>query len=194
MGITSSYCRQRFFYYLCTTSWKKSKRGDLKVPSLFIRVLMDIAQKIRELAESHITDASHFVVDVVISKHKPHKVSVFVDGDNGITIDHCSDLSRALSEDLDKLDLVKENYLLEVGTPGLDQPLKLKRQYVKNVGRGLKVVTKDKTIRQGKLIAADDTLLNLEIETVIKGRKKEINVVAIPYSEIEKAIVMVSFK
>jgi len=162
---------------------------------------MDIAKKIRELAESSLTDASHFVVDVVISKHKPHKVSVFVDGDHGVTIDHCSDLSRALSEDLDKLDLLKENYLLEVGTPGLDQPLKLKRQYVKNVGRGLKVVGKDKTIRQGKLIAADDTLISLEIETVIKGNrpagrhgKKEMNVVAIPYSEIEKAIVMVSFK
>jgi ribosome maturation factor RimP len=101
---------------------------------LFIQVLMDIAQKIRELAESHLTDASHFVVDVVISKHRPHKVSVFLDGDNGITIDHCSDLSRALSEDLDKLDLIRENYMLEVGTPGLDQPLKLKRQFVKNIG------------------------------------------------------------
>lgn len=155
---------------------------------------MDIAGKIKELAESHLKDAAHFIVDVVISKHKPHKVSVFVDGDNGITIDHCSDLSRALSENLDKLDLVKENYLLEVGTPGLDQPLKLKRQYLKNIGRGLKVVGKDKSIRQGKLIAANETLVNLEIETVIKGKKIELNVVEIPYSEIEKAIVMVSFK
>lgn len=173
---------------------KKFKRGDPKVPSLFIQVLMDIAQKIQELAESHLTDASHFVVDVVISKHKPHKVSVFLDGDKGITIDHCSDLSRALSEDLDKLDLIKENYMLEVGTPGLDQPLKLKRQFVKNIGRGLKVVRKDKSIWQGKLTAATDGGVTLEVEEKVKGKKTELKAVEIPFSEIEKAIVMVSFK
>lgn len=160
---------------------------------MFIQVLMDIAQKIRELAESHLTDASHFVVDVVISKHRPHKVSVFLDGDNGITIDHCSDLSRALSEDLDKLDLIKENYMLEVGTPGLDQPLKLKRQFVKNIGRGLKVVRKDKTIWQGKITAATESGVNLDVEEKV-GKKMEIKPVEIPYSEIEKAIVIVSFK
>lgn len=171
----------------------KIKRGDPKVPSLFIQVLMDIAQKIRELTESHLTDASHFVVDVVISKHKPHKVSVFLDGDTGITIDHCSDLSRALSEDLDKLDLIKENYMLEVGTPGLDQPLKLKRQFVKNIGRGLKVVRKDKSILQGKLTSASDGGVTLDIEEKA-GKKIEFKPVEIPYSEIEKAIVMVSFK
>ncbi|HCZ35225.1 MAG TPA: ribosome assembly cofactor RimP [Cytophagales bacterium] len=153
---------------------------------------MDIAQKIRELAESHLTDATHFVVDVVISKHKPHKVSVFLDGDNGITIDHCSNLSRALSEDLDKLDLIKDNYMLEVGTPGLDQPLKLKRQFVKNIGRGLKVVRKDKTTWQGKLTAATESV-TLEVEEKV-GKKMEIKPVEIPYSEIEKAIVIVSFK
>ncbi len=159
---------------------------------MFIQVLMDIAQKIRELAESHLTDATHFVVDVVISKHKPHKVSVFLDGDNGITIDHCSNLSRALSEDLDKLDLIKDNYMLEVGTPGLDQPLKLKRQFVKNIGRGLKVVRKDKTTWQGKLTAATESV-TLEVEEKV-GKKMEIKPVEIPYSEIEKAIVIVSFK
>ena len=173
---------------------KKFKRGDPKVPSLFIQVLMDIAQKIQELAKAHLTDASHFVVDVVISKHKPHKVSVFLDGDSGITIDHCSNLSRALSEDLDKLDLIKDNYMLEVGTPGLDQPLKLKRQFVKNIGRGLKVVRKDKSIWQGKLTAANNETVTLEVEEKAKGKKVEIKSVEIPYSEIEKAIVIVSFK
>ncbi|MCW5911614.1 MAG: ribosome maturation factor RimP [Cyclobacteriaceae bacterium] len=155
---------------------------------------MDTAQKIRELAEKHLADASHFVVDVVIGKHKPHKVSVFVDGDKGITIDHCSDLSRALSEELDKLDLIRENYMLEVGTPGLDQPLKLKRQFVKNTGRELKVLQKDKTMWQGKLALATEEAITLETQIKTKGKKAEIKPVEIPYSEIEKAIVMVSFK
>lgn len=155
---------------------------------------MDIAQKIRELAESHLADASHFVVDVVIGKQKPYKVSVFLDGDQGITIDNCSDLSRALSEDLDRLNLIAENYTLEVGTPGLDQPLKLKRQFVKNIGRKIKVLRKDKSIWQGKLTAAQEEVIVLEAEQKSKEKKAEIKLVEIPFSEIEKAIVMVSFK
>ncbi|MBL7877085.1 MAG: ribosome maturation factor RimP [Cyclobacteriaceae bacterium] len=156
---------------------------------------MEIAQKIKELAESHLADASHFIVDAVVSKHKPHKVSVFVDGDQGVTIDHCSDLSRALSEDLDKLDLIKDNYTLEVGTPGVDHPLKLKRQYVKNINRSLKVQRIDKSSVTGKLTQVSETGLVLNAETKVKGKKTlEINSIEIPFSEIEKAIVMVSFK
>jgi len=154
---------------------------------------MEIAQNIKELAESHVTDASLFVVDVIVGKHKPHKVSVILDGDKGVTIDDCSSLSRALSEDLDKLDLIKENYTLEVGTPGLDQPLKLKRQYVKNKGRGLKVLKKDKSTAQGQLTDVTETEIVLDAENKVKG-KIEISRTEIPFSEIEKAIVIVSFK
>lgn len=155
---------------------------------------MDVVEKIKELAQSHLNDPAHFVVDVILSKHKPYKVTVILDGDHGITIDDCSLLSRALSEDLDNVDLIKDNYTLEVGTPGLDQPLKLKRQFAKNVGRELKVHLKDKTIMQGRLKETDDEKLTLEMEVKEKGKKKELTQTEIPFSEIEKAIVMVSFK
>lgn len=156
---------------------------------------MEIAQNIKELAESHVTDGSLFVVDVIVGKHKPYKVSVILDGDKGVTIDDCSTLSRALSEDLDKLDLIKENYTLEVGTPGLDQPLKLKRQYVKNTGRGLKVLRKDKSSVQGQLTDVTETEIVLDAENKVKGKNKiEIRRTEIPFIEIEKAIVIVSFK
>jgi ribosome maturation factor RimP len=156
---------------------------------------MEIVEKIKELAQAQLKDPDHFVVDVVLSKHKPYKVTVILDGDNGITIDDCSLLSRALSEDLDNMDLIKDNYTLEVGTPGLDQPLKLKRQYAKNVGRSLKVHCKDKTIVPGLLKETDDEKIVLEIEVSSKGsKKKEFTQSEILFSEIEKAIVMVSFK
>ena len=155
---------------------------------------MDVIEKIKDLAQSHLKDPGHFVVDVILSKHKPYKVTVILDGDQGITIDDCSLLSRALSEDLDNVDLIKDNYTLEVGTPGLDQPLKLKRQYAKNVGRQLKVHRKDKNIVQGLLKGTDDDKIVLETELITKGKKKEYTQTEIPFSEIEKAIVMVSFK
>ena len=155
---------------------------------------MEVIEKLKELAQSHLKDPGHFVVDVIMSKHKPYKVTVILDGDKGITIDDCSLLSRALSEDLDNIDLIKDNFTLEVGTPGLDQPLKLKRQYAKNVGRNLKVHRKDKIIVQGLLQETDNEKVVLEIEVKEKGRKKEFTQLEIPFSEIEKAIVMVSFK
>jgi ribosome maturation factor RimP len=155
---------------------------------------MDVIENIKDLAQSHLKDQGHFVVDVILSKHKPYKVTVILDGDHGITIDDCSLLSRALSEDLDNVDLIKDNFTLEVGTPGLDQPLKLKRQYAKNVGRHLKVHRKDKAIVQGLLKETDDERILLEVEVSQKGKKKEFTSTEIPFSEIEKAIVMVSFK
>jgi ribosome maturation factor RimP len=155
---------------------------------------MDVIEKIKDLAQSHLKDPGHFVVDVILSKHKPYKVTVILDGDQGITIDDCSLLSRALSEDLDNVDLIKDNYTLEVGTPGLDQPLKLKRQYAKNKGRQLKVHRKDKTLVQGLLKETDEVKIVLETELLVKGKKKEFTQTEIPFSEIEKAIVMVSFK
>jgi ribosome maturation factor RimP len=155
---------------------------------------MEITEKIKELAQRHLPDPAHFIVDVVLSKHKPFKVTVILDGDNGITIDNCSDLSRALSEELDKVDFLLDHYTLEVGTPGLDQPLKLKRQYVKNIGRTLKVKKKDKTIAQGLLTSVSDDAVVLEAEIKTKAKGKEMMKTEIPFNEIEKALVMISFK
>jgi ribosome maturation factor RimP len=156
---------------------------------------MEIAQKIKELAQSQLQDDAHFVVDVILSKHKPYKVTVILDGDKGITIDDCTELSRKLSESLDALDLISDNYTLEVGTPGLDQPLKLKRQYAKNVGRNLKVVRKDKSIVQGELIKTNEDTIVVLAAVKEKGAKKPTETeVEIQFNDIEKAIVMVSFK
>jgi ribosome maturation factor RimP len=156
---------------------------------------MEIVEKIKEMAQSHLQDASHFVVDVILSKYKPYKVTVILDGDKGITIDDCTELSRKLSEELDTLNLISDNYTLEVGTPGLDQPLKLKRQYVKNVGRELKVVKKDKSVVQGLLTNANEDKIVLQVNMKEKGSKKATqSELEIHFNDIEKALVMVSFK
>ena len=169
---------------------KNQKRGP-ESPLFVYSNLMDVVEKIKELAQARVKDPAQFVVDVVLSKHKPYKVTVILDGDNGITIDDCSLLSRALSEDLDTIDLIKDNYTLEVGTPGLDQPLKLKRQYAKNVGRELKVHQKDKTTVTGLLTETDEDKIVLEVRG---SKKNELIKTEIPFSEIEKAIIIVSFK
>ncbi len=155
---------------------------------------MELGEKIKELAQNTLTDPSQFVVDVIISKHKPMKITVILDGDNGITIDDCSALSRSLSKAFDEGQWIREeNYTLEVGTPGLDHPLKLKRQYKKNIGRGFTIQCKDKTKSQGTLLAVEEDKITLSTE-VKEGKKTELKTIEIPFSEIEKALVMVSFK
>jgi len=154
---------------------------------------MDIAGEIRHLAESKLTDPAHFIVDVVISsKRGPTKILIVLDGDQGVGIDHCAFLSRELSKALDEVSYLEESYTLEVTTPGLDQPLKLIRQYAKNVGRKLKVKLKDTTL-EGTLSGTNSEKILLSQETGA-GKKKETKTLEIPFSEIEKAFVIVSFK
>ena len=133
------------------------------------------------------------MVEVVASAKNLSKITIVIDGDNGVTIDDCSNLSRALSARLDELDFGSNHYVLEVTTPGLDHPLKLKRQFQKNIGRGLKVHRKDKTIILGKLVSTteESVVLNQEVKEgkVMVGKE-----LAIPFNDIEKAFVMVSFK
>jgi ribosome maturation factor RimP len=152
---------------------------------------MELGEKIRELAVSHLVDPSHFVVDVLVSKYKPTKVTVQLDGDKGISIDDCAEVSRKLSDDLEVLNLIEGAYNLEVGTPGLDVPLKLKRQYYANINRMVKVQLKTKAYLEGKLVEVNEE--RIVIETNSKERKKELIRMEILFNDIEKTIVTVSF-
>src|SRR6187401_2063258 len=101
---------------------------------------MDLVENIKKLPAEKLADSSQFFVDVIASTRKgPQKVLIIVDGDNGVTIDDCASLSREIAKTLDESGWLDESYLLEVSTPGLDQPLIMLRQFKKNIGRGLKV-------------------------------------------------------
>lgn len=156
---------------------------------------MDIREEIKNIAANKLTDQSQFIVDVVVSARKgPKKVLVLLDGDNGITIDDCANLSRDLSKTLDEQSWMSESYTLEVSTPGLDQPLALERQFKKNVGRLLKAKTLDKGILEGRLtdvIEGDKIVLTQKTGS---GKREETKTLEIPFSQIEKAFVLVSFK
>ena len=152
---------------------------------------MDLALEVRKMAESALTQGQ-FVVDVTVTSRPPRKLLVLVDADQGITIDDCAEISRQLSKNLDDTGLIEENFFLEVSTPGVEHPLKLKRQYQKNIGRRLKVKVADKII-EGKLEEVSDEKIKLAQETG-QGKKKEVQTVEVPFSEIDKAFVIVSFK
>jgi ribosome maturation factor RimP len=150
-------------------------------------------ERIKELVEQSLADQNHFLVDLVVnSKSNPIKITVVLDGDKGISIDDCATLSRTFATLLDEENSL-ENYALEVTTPGLDQPLKLKRQYVKNIGREVKIQLKDKKIERGKLVESTEDTVVIEHE-VKEGKQKELKKTTFTFEEIERTLVEVSFK
>jgi len=159
---------------------------------LFIEIFqMDAAEEIRKIAEGKLKDSSQFVVDVIVSsKRKPQKVTVVVDGDAGISIDDCADISREVAKVLDDSLVLTDSYVLEVTTPGLDQPLKLHRQYKKNIGRRMRIKVSDKVV-EGKLVGVNDSGVTIEQGD---GKKIDKSLVELKFSEIDKSIVLVSFK
>ena len=154
---------------------------------------MDPVEEIRRLAGTCIEDESQFIVDVKLSSRKgPKKLLVIVDGDRGVSIDDCAAISRRLSKALDEAGMLEDQYMLEVSTPGVDQPLTLVRQYQKHIGRRLKV-TASGTSHEGLLEALNSDGIVLS-GSLGKGKTAEAWRKEIPFSGIEKAFVLVSFK
>ena len=126
-----------------------------------------------------------FVVDIIFSP--PGKVEVYVDSDTQLTIKHCEIISRALEKKIESEELLGEKYKLDVSSPGLDRPLKKYRQYVKNIGRKIRVFIEgqEKPV-EGILKEVDPAQITLEAS----GNNSR----TIEMKQINKAKVLVSFK
>ena len=100
-------------------------------------------------------EADYFLVDVRI---KPtNNVKVFIDGDQGISIEKCVQYNRALYKKLEESGLFPTgDFSLEVSSPGLDEPLKLLRQYRKNVGRQVELILQDGSKKEGRLLEVSE--------------------------------------
>lgn len=173
----------------------KNNLGGTSSP-LFVYIIfffMDQAEEIRNLAVENLSP-DKFVVAVLVSGKKiPKRVSVIIDGDQGVTIDDCANLSRILSKAFDERGFFgDDNYELEVSTPGLDHPLSMKRQYTKNIGRNMKIVSGGSTV-EGKLaeVTGDKIVL---IQETGAGKKKVTREIEFLFADIDKAFVLVSFK
>ena len=149
-------------------------------------------QTIRGFFESALeTDPVHFLVDLRI---KPaNNFTVFVDGDNGITIEKCVSINRAVYKMIEESGMFPEgDFSLEVSSPGLDEPLKLHRQYKKNIGRLVEVLMKDGSKFEGKLVSVEEDKFVVE-ETVGKNKKKETKEHSLLFENIKTTKIQVVF-
>jgi ribosome maturation factor RimP len=154
-------------------------------------------EKIIELLQPYLEDDRIFIVEVNVSASKTRQnVTILLDTDEGIKIEECASISRRLAHFIETNDLIKEAYNLEVSSPGIDQPLSFKRQYIKNIGRNLKIALGDGTEKVGILenVIEDAIVFKEEIKKT-KGKKVEPQESqTIPFEQIKQAKVQISFK
>jgi ribosome maturation factor RimP len=149
--------------------------------------------KLLEIIDTYLEGTPFFLVELKVKTG--NRIMVFIDGDQGVSIDDCVNLSRHIES---KLDRNIEDYSLEVSSAGADTPLKFKRQYPKHIGRTLQVKHNDNSEFRGELVAVNDkeiVLKILEKQKTPQGKPKRVLVEkAIPYEEILEARIELSFK
>ncbi|MFC3878930.1 ribosome maturation factor RimP [Algoriphagus namhaensis] len=156
-----------------------------------------LKEQITELATALLPDESHYVVDVVVGEKSGKKlINVYIDGDQGVTIQTCAKISRGISGEVEAQEMIEDAYVLEVSSPGVDYPIQEARQYLKNLGRDLLVYLTNGTEVLGTLLEVNEEGLKLNAKEKAKGKSKKMNVkeMSIPFTEIIKSVVQVSFK
>jgi ribosome maturation factor RimP len=154
---------------------------------------MTFKEKVYHLINEGLTEKpAVFLIDLTITDS--FKVIVTLDADNGVILQDCIDLSRAIENNLDR---EEQDFSLEVASVGVGSPLKMVRQYKKNVGRTLIVKLANETI-EAQLVDANEEFITLawearEPKRIGKGKETVQKRQEILYSEIKEAIVTVTF-
>jgi ribosome maturation factor RimP len=142
-----------------------------------------IENLIRELAEQN----EIFIVSLTISQS--NKITLLVDSLKGMHIKECVQLSRAIESGLDR---EKDDFELEVSSPGLGAPLKVVPQYLKNIGREVEVYLSNGSKLTGKLTGADEDGFKIEEQKKLKGKKLLISEnKEFKYAEVSKVKIVV---
>lgn len=154
---------------------------------------MTFKEKVSELLKAGLEEKpSIFLIDLTITD--AFKIIVTLDGDNGVTLQDCIDISRAIEHNLDR---EEQDFSLEVASGGVSAPLKLVRQYKKNIGRTLQVKTATDIIT-AELAYANEEFITLvwtarEPKKIGKGKETVEKRQEIPYTDIKEAIVTITF-
>jgi ribosome maturation factor RimP len=164
--------------------------GDTESPILLI-LKMITKEKIQILVEEVLSDEL-FIVDITVGDG--NFISVSVDSNTGISVGECVQISRHIESSLDR---EVEDFSLEVTSPGLSLPFKVLRQYLKNIGREVEVVTTTGEKQKGILKSANSEGFELEISAKekIDGAKVAVTKVLVyTFDQIKTVKIVISFK
>ncbi|MEE9441807.1 MAG: ribosome maturation factor RimP [candidate division Zixibacteria bacterium] len=126
-------------------------------------MISDLKTDIENLAEPLLASEGFELVEIKLSRYKSNfRLQIFVDSDNGVTLDKCVELSKIIGAAVDVEDILDSKYILEVSSPGLDRHLHTQRDFERKIGKNIKVEYteggKKKRIR-GSLTDVDTTTI-----------------------------------
>ena len=132
-----------------------------------------------------------FFVDM---KVKPtNNIKIFLDADSGLGIEKCIRINRRLYKQVEEMGFFPEgDFSLEVSSPGIGEPLKMLRQYVKNIGRNVEVTMNDDNIKEGTLLEATEEKITIEY-TEGKNKKAVVTKLPILFTDIKQTVVQIKF-
>ncbi len=163
---------------------------------LFVDIKQSMIAKevVYQIIEDFIVEKSYYLVDLKITPD--NRISVEIDSFKGVSIDFCIELNKHIESQLDR---EVEDYELEVSSAGLTEPFKVQKQYEKNIGNDVEVLTKTGLKTVGILVAADNQGIVLELEKMEKpeGAKRKILVsekLSYLYEDIKTTKYLIRFK
>ncbi|NNE29907.1 MAG: ribosome assembly cofactor RimP [Saprospiraceae bacterium] len=155
-----------------------------------------IEQQIKDLLDKKFSEPDFsdcFLIEVM---NHGSRIQVYLDSDEGLSLGRCQKISRFIEAVLDEEQWMQGKYTLEVSSPGVTRPLVFPRQYNKHIGRKLEVKTVEGEKVEGRLAHVGDQQITLQWKERVKEGKKKKNIDVekeIAFSEIEKAIIKISF-
>ncbi|MFC0845794.1 MULTISPECIES: ribosome maturation factor RimP [Streptomyces] len=150
------------------------------------------SERLRGLLEPLVSAKDLDLEEIEVSRAgRRRMLRIVVDSDEGVELDTCAELSRAVSDALDESDVMgDEEYVLEVTSPGAERPLSELRHYVRATGRLARFTLAEGGELVARILGADEDGLDLEVPGV-KGRKATARRIA--YADIAKARVEIEF-
>jgi len=149
---------------------------------------------VNQIVNEFIAETDYYLVDIIVSAD--NRIAVEIDAEAGVSLDFCADLNRFIES---KLDRETEDYELQVSSAGLTSPFKVLKQYEKNIGNEVEVLTRDGRKLFGILIEANEADFTIETEKKVKleGAKRKTAVtenLTFSYSEIKTTKYIFRFK
>ena len=163
----------------------KQVKGTMTFPSSFTMTQDTHIQAVEKLIGPLLHD-DIFLVEIKI---KPiNNIKIYLDADGGLGIEKCIKINRALYKIMEEMGMYPDgDFSLEVSSPGIDEPLKLLRQYHKNIGRNVEVITNDGNRQEGKMTGVNEAMITIEY-TEGKTKNAVIKQTNIDFTDIKQSM------
>ncbi len=143
-----------------------------------------MVDKIKEIIEPILQEEQVELVEILLRREAGRQVlRLLVDKDNGIQLSDCIKLNEKIGRVLDEGNVIQESYVIEVDSPGIDRPFKVKRDYERAIGRLIRVTLNEKILGKKEYIARLEEISDAGVKIDVKKK----GIIEIPFEKIVRA-------